>query len=276
MQRSYYSSYIRPHSSRPQQNTPRIPLRRIRIRPRLLIAIAALALLLLGGMLIASSFGSVFQEQAETARYQKLVEDAAADEKQSTRKADAMSKLLAENKEATAWLSIANTTINYPIAQATQAKPEFYLTHNLWKETNLVGCPYIDWRSSSAAQHILAFGHRTNLEQGMFSPLRLCHKQDEFDMLGDLTWEAREEPYTTIYKPLCAFKTEETNQRIQQFEFKTSSDFQTWLRALTNNASATSEKADKLIDTASRAITLVTCSEQRSGQSGRSVVIFVS
>lgn len=282
MASSYYSSHIRPRSLYSKQASQVFLRPTLTKQPKLiklLVIAGAVVLLALGAGLVSLSFSDLNQEQQETQRYEKLTESTSeylGTQNSSKDRTVSVSPYLQQNTEACAWLSIANTSINYPVAQATKQKPEFYLTHNLWGESNLIGCLYIDRRTNKSANHILVFGHRTGLEQSMFSELRLSYEQSEFDMLGNLAWETRSAPYTTTYKPLCAFKTDENNQQIQQFDFDSTSKLQDWLNEIIDSSSTQSQNAKKLIASASRAITLVTCSEERSGQSGRSVVVFVS
>lgn len=180
---------------------------------------------------------------------------------------------LGEHPEATAWLSIENTEIDYPVAQANSDDTDFYLSHNIQGEENSVGSIYIDAHTNRSAQYVLVYGHKVGLSGGMFSSLRTKYRQDEFETLGNLYWTTDAE--TFVYRPLCAANIDMDNQLVQDFEPKSQDDFITWLNEILEISSAQASDASECVTQAQRAIALVTCSALRSGQRGRSVVVFV-
>lgn len=175
---------------------------------------------------------------------------------------------------AVAWLKVNNTSIDYPVAQAQNNDPLFYLSHDLWEEENVAGCLFIDARTSINNAHILIYGHRMGWTGGMFSELRTCHKQDDFDKLGNLLLTTTDG--TKTYEPLCALEVDMTYQEIQNFDHANTKELQTWLKSILASSSAASTNANELCSIATQAVTLVTCSQLRSGQRGRSVVVFAS
>lgn len=66
------------------------------------------------------------------------------------------------NPDVIGWLTIPNTTINTPIVQASSADPEFYLHHDVYRERNILGCPYLDSSSEEAgfeSKNCIIYGH---------------------------------------------------------------------------------------------------------------------
>lgn len=51
---------------------------------------------------------------------------------------------LAVNPDIIGWIVVPGTIIDYPIVQASKDDPTFYLTHDVYREYNIYGCPYVD------------------------------------------------------------------------------------------------------------------------------------
>lgn len=49
------------------------------------------------------------------------------------------------NNDVVGWITVPNTPIDYPVTQTTDNS--YYLTHNINKETNSSGCPFVDYRN---------------------------------------------------------------------------------------------------------------------------------
>lgn len=74
-------------------------------------------------------------------------------------------KLYLKNTDMVGWLSIAGTTLNYPVMQ-TPNEPNYYLKHNFEKEYSDLGTPYAD----KAAELQTAAG--SSYKRGYLSDLR--------------------------------------------------------------------------------------------------------
>ena len=77
------------------------------------------------------------------------------------------------NKEIVGWISVPDTPIDYPVAQAKDNV--FYLRHNVNKEYNGAGCPFLDYRNDvkpdSGTRNLIIYGH--HLRNGtMFATLK--------------------------------------------------------------------------------------------------------
>ncbi len=174
---------------------------------------------------------------------------------------------------AAAWLSVGSTSIDYPVAQASEGEPSFYLTHDLWGEASDSGCPYLDWRCGPNGARVLVYAHRMGTTGRQFSPIANTWQQQEFDGIGELTWTTTEG--NALLQPLCALKVDKGYQRIQDFDAQGTSELRSWLRGLVGDSSAQAQDAEELINGAKRAITLVTCSSLQGGQRDRTLLVFV-
>ena len=63
---------------------------------------------------------------------------------------------------------------------------------------------------------------------------------------------------------------------VQRFDFEGTDEFRLWLGAMCDRSTAKVVDAGKLASSASRAITLVTCSSDLTGQRDRTLVTFVA
>lgn len=66
------------------------------------------------------------------------------------------------NPDMVGWVTVPDTDINYPIVQTSANNSSFYLTHDIYKEWNYLGCPYIDASFQPLglnSQFLLIYGH---------------------------------------------------------------------------------------------------------------------
>ena len=185
--------------------------------------------------------------------------------------------LLATNPTIVAWCHIEGTDIDLPVCQATDDDPEHWLTHDLWDDESPAGTPYVDHRATTDSQHVLCYGHHLTGTGGMFSELYLCHEQAEFDRIlaGDLIWSTPD-GRTLHLRPLCASVVDKDDADIQHFDFVNDTDFHLWLKEIPTSSSARNSSATTLVASATRAITLVTCSSDLSGRPERTIVTFAT
>ena len=68
-------------------------------------------------------------------------------------------ELYLKNEDMAGWISIADTTINYPVMQSKD-KPNFYLKHNFEKSYSDLGVPYIQENCNIASSdNLILYGH---------------------------------------------------------------------------------------------------------------------
>lgn len=77
-------------------------------------------------------------------------------------------KLKSINPDTLAWIKIDGTTINYPVMKTIDNS--YYLTKNFYKEYDVCGSLFLDYKSNLTDKNIVIYGH--NIKRGiMFSDL---------------------------------------------------------------------------------------------------------
>lgn len=167
------------------------------------------------------------------------------------------------------WLSIAGTTLNYPVMQ-TPNEPNYYLKRNFDKEYSDLGTPYIQENCDLASSdNLVIYGHHINggkmfgaLEDYKSQSFYEEHKTIQFDTLTE-----RGE-----YEIVAVFKTVAySSQGFRYYDFvnaKNEEDFNAYIEKCKELAlyetGVNAEYGDRLI-------TLSTC--EYSAQNGRLVVV---
>lgn len=173
-----------------------------------------------------------------------------------------------------AWARVDGTSVDLPVAMASEGDPEYYLDHDLWGSPTDMGCPFVDARCGSAdSPLVVCYGHRTYLPATMFGDLSMCWDQAEFDRVGDLRWETPGAGAAEL-APLCALRTESTWGQ-EALKDGADSRMGAWLSCALAESSASSPAARELAAGATRCVTLVTCSETVPGMPWRTLVLFV-
>lgn len=175
--------------------------------------------------------------------------------------------------QAAAWVQVGGTPIDYPVAQAMEQSPGFYLDHDLWGRASRAGCAYLDARSGPDEPHALVFAHHMGTTNAMFGPLSGAWRQEVFDGLGSCVWSTRETEGLSL-EPLCALRQDQDFAKIQRFDFADADTLGAWLQDLVEMADAKAPDARERAGHASRVVTLVTCSSDVPGLSERTLVLF--
>lgn len=136
----------------------------------------------------------VFDELAEVVENAPDEEEKQTDEPVSEGE-DILAKyreLYLKNEDMVGWISIAGTTINYPVMQ-TKNNPNFYLKRNFEKEYSDLGVPYIQENCDIAtSDNLIIYGHHITggrmfgaLEDYKFQSFYEEHKTIQFDTLTE-------------------------------------------------------------------------------------------
>lgn len=239
-------------------------------------AALAVALGLCSAILLVRGLGDILHDWASEARYaaasRHKVSGPAEREVIDSESDIDWESLRQSGANPVAWLSVAGTPIDYPVAQGDAQEPDFYLTHDLWGTPSGAGCPYIDSRTSATATHALVYGHHMGTTGLQFSAISEAYRQDVFEGLGTLTWQTPDGKRLEM-EPLCAAVVDMAYQPIQKFP-EHDEDLSGWLEEIVAGASARSQDVEGLASECSRVVTLVTCSSTTSGQRGRTIVLF--
>lgn len=181
--------------------------------------------------------------------------------------------LLATNGDCVGWLAVEGTSISYPIVQASEGEPSFYLTHDFWGNRSAYGCPYIDNRTSLGHMHTLVYGHHISSSNQMFSELAKAYQPNTFKALGR-AFILTPDHDVLSFEPICALRVDQANGDIQTFSWSTEDDMASWLQNLTHQAGKTTSGADIQKMSPKQVLTLVTCSGDMAGQRERTLVIY--
>lgn len=81
------------------------------------------------------------------------------------------------NPDVAAWVQIPGTEVSQPVVQAPKSDPLRYLTHDVYGEWNLFGCPYIDAGCPQGADswNVVISGHNISTPPAMFHELERYH-----------------------------------------------------------------------------------------------------
>ena len=82
-----------------------------------------------------------------------------------------LAALQAENSDCVGWLTIPDTTVDYPVVW-TPADPEHYLRRDFYGNSASGGTPFLDGRNQARAegQNLILYGHNM-LDGTMFKPV---------------------------------------------------------------------------------------------------------
>ena len=143
---------------------------------RVILTISVIVFLCSGGYLAYKYIGEPILEQLELAAYKKDYSSADTpsakdgvweDDKQEEEERlpngmlASFKNLVELNSDVVGWISIPNTPIDYPVTQTTNNS--YYLRHNINKEANSSGCPFVDYRNvikpGELSRCTLIYGH---------------------------------------------------------------------------------------------------------------------
>lgn len=178
-------------------------------------------------------------------------------------------ELFLQNEDMVGWISIAGTTINYPVMQ-TKNNPNFYLKHNFEKEYSDLGIPYVQENCDlSTSDNLIIYGHHIK-GQKMFGALEDFKSQSFYEEHRTIQFDTLTEQ--AGYEIVTVFKTVAySSAGFRYYDFvdaESEEDFNAYIAKCRELAlydtGVTAEYGDRLI-------TLSTC--EYSAQNGRLVVV---
>ena len=146
---------------------------------RVILAVSIIVFLGSGGYLVYKYLGEPLLEQMALSEYKKDYKskdtsgadngvwnnDTQHEKEEEERLEDgtlASFKTIRElNQDVVGWITVPNTMVDYPVVQSKDNV--YYLKHNINKEFNNSGCPFLDYRNSikpdSFSRSIIIYGH---------------------------------------------------------------------------------------------------------------------
>lgn len=157
------------------------------------------------------------------------------------------------NSDVIGWIAVPNTSIDYPIV-LTQDN-DFYLDHNLEKETSKSGAIFLDYLNGdlNEQQNIFIYGH--NMRNGsMFHDLNSFKKKEFFENAEPITvWLWGEERKYEVF----AQSVPSTDLGFRQTSFSSGDEFLEYVQAMEALSKHKNESIEFKPD--SEIITLTTC-----------------
>jgi len=118
---------------------------------------------------------------------------------------EAYNELLEINRDTIGWLTVNNTSIDYPIVQTDNN--DYYLTYNFYREQNIYGWPFLDYRVDidNLSDNNIIFGHYSSKDI----------------MFGALKDALKESWYTNPDNHIITFNTLNANMKFKIFSIYT-------------------------------------------------------
>lgn len=175
------------------------------------------------------------------------------------------------NPDVIGWINVPGTDVSYPICQASESDPEYYLYHDVYGGYNVYGCPYLDADCSAAgfdSRNAVIFGHHMN-DGSMFAALA--------DYSGQSFMDGH--PYIYLQTPerkwrlrVAGAQVIRGSDALKRTEFSDDTDFKAYYGECMSAAIATTAAAE---EPATKMTTLCTCSYTMFGNDERTLVYAV-
>lgn len=171
------------------------------------------------------------------------------------------------NPDVVGWVKVSDTNINYPIVQAPEDDPGYYLTHDIYKSWSVYGVPYLDATCSELgfeSPNSMIFGH--NMDDGSIFA--------DFAKYNNKSY-ALDHKNIQIFTPIKTYSIDvlyvdvvKGNAEAKRTSFLDRTDFVSWYKD-------SRDSADVILDTTStptKVMTFVTCSYNQSNDERTMVV----
>jgi sortase, SrtB family len=179
----------RPQKKKKRKKTGMDPVSRV------ILVISVIVFIGSGGYLLYKYFGEPLLEQMELASYKSdyqseqpsPAEDGVWSNDEETEEEERLEDgtlasfkdIRALNGDVVGWITIPNTLIDYPVVQTKNNV--YYLGHNINKESNGSGCPFLDYRNDvkpgSGTRNLIIYGHHRR-NGTMFAQLKKYNDVD--------------------------------------------------------------------------------------------------
>ncbi len=96
------------------------------------------------------------------------------------------------NPDFTGWLTIEGTDVDFPVMQASQEDPTYYLSHNFDREYSVFGLPFVQAECTVDSKQVIIYGHHMR-QYNMFAQLDPYVEQDFYDEHRIINFDTRTE-----------------------------------------------------------------------------------
>lgn len=171
-----------------------------------------------------------------------------------------ISVLKQTNPDTVGWLTVKNTTVNYPVVQSSNNS--YYLTHDFNRHSNTLGWIYMDYRNSTQTlgRNTIIYGHNLAKDKLMFGNLSATLQESWYKNEANHYITFNSEYADMQWKVFSIYKVAVTSDYLFT-EFKSDDEFVNFVNNLKARSiydfGVTIDKDDKIL-------TLSTC--QNSGK----------
>lgn len=143
------------------------------------------------------------------------------------------------NPDVIGWVSIPDTTVNFPVMKASPRNPDFYLDHDVHGNWSLFGVPFLDADCQGLNGEVaIIYGHHMD-DGSMFAPLE--RYLDSGFLLSHSQVLVQTPTHKMRLRALgCSVKESRGSKRI---EFSDDEEFHAWLRDCLGSAKSVDEDA---------------------------------
>lgn len=155
------------------------------------------------------------------------------------------------NPDVIGWVTVPGTSVDYPIVQAHDNAPTWYLNHDVYGNWNIYGCPYLDADCEEEgfdSKVAYVFAHHMD-DGSMFAPLASLNPAE----CGEVLLQTPEEK---IRLQICAIDIVNAGSESKQAGFPSDAAFQEWIHDVIGDADTVIEVPED----ASSIKAFVTCS----------------
>lgn len=161
--------------------------------------------------------------------------------------------LMSINEDFKAWITVPNTSVNYPVVQTTDNS--YYLHHNFYKEANDGGAIFIACENENpfADRNTVIHGHHMR-DGSMFASLNEFKESDFFNSNKYIYISTKDEVYE--YE-IFSMYVEKASVNPYEISFASDEDYLDYLQALKNKSIYSRDVSEFSAD--DKIITLSTC-----------------
>ena len=134
------------------------------------------------------------------------------------------------NPDVIGWVTVPGTPVSHPVVQAPADSPDYYLTHDVYREWNFYGCPYLDADCAEGglleSWNAVVLGHNMSLvDGGMFTAFS-CYSDEGF--AGEHSEILLQTPERKLRLQVVGSRVVEAASAEKRVEFSGEDDFRSY------------------------------------------------
>lgn len=133
------------------------------------------------------------------------------------------------NPDIIGWVTVPGTAVNMPIVQAHANESAFYLTHDIYREWNYMGCPYLDAECESLgldSRCAMVYGHNS-ADGSMFADFAAYSDQEFADSHVTILLQTPVAKRILQVAAISIVKGSDANNKLQ---FASDEEFSAWYK----------------------------------------------